>query len=365
MTDTAQPTEAAETEVVSREESFANAAEAFKVSLGQSEQRPRDEHGRFISAAPEEEAAEGEEQIEAEAEGGAPEADAERHEDGEDKEEAAEEAQPADVPLPASWPAEQAETWKALPPDTQAFIAEREGQRDAAVNAKFQEAANVRRAAEARSTEAQATIQQAMQAHDLALSLIQPQQPPFSMLDPNSSDYDPDGYHLARARYDQSVQYLNGVQAQRQQLAAQEQELASQAEAQRFLAINQATAPAFVRNVPEVSDQAKAPEVLKGLMEYAVSQGAPAEIFQTPTTALEWHVLWKAQQYDRLQEAKAKVQAEPKPKPKAQPPVRPGVTTPRSAVQQQKRKAAMDRLSETGSIQDGAAALKHLLRGMN
>ena len=54
----------------------------------------------------------------------------------------------------------------------------------------------------------------------------------------------------------------------------------------------------------------------------------------------------------------------PKPEPKKpQPAVRPGVTTPRSAIEQANKSKAMERLSRSGSVQDGAAALKHLLKG--
>jgi hypothetical protein len=99
-------------------------------------------------------------------------------------------------------------------------------------------------------------------------------------------------------------------------------------------------------------------------MEYAVSLGLPAETFNAPTTAIEWHVLWKAKQYDRLQSAKARVDSDPKPEPrKAQPAVRPGVATPRGAIEQQQRGRAMDRLRKEGSVDAGAAAFKHLLKG--
>ena len=59
-----------------------------------------------------------------------------------DEAEAPDEGQPEPVDMPASWSKEDAETWSALPADAQAKIAEREGQREQAVNAKFQESAN-------------------------------------------------------------------------------------------------------------------------------------------------------------------------------------------------------------------------------
>ena len=363
--DTAQPIEAAETEPVSKRDALAAAANAFKVNLGQEEapERPRGPDGKFVSTREPEEGEEGEEVEEIEAteedEPGAGEAEAgaESHDETEEGEEAADEAQPAEPDLPASWPAEQAEAWKSLPPETQAFIRQREGERERAVNAKFQEAANVLKANEAIVTEAQANRQNYLEWTDTVLSLVVPQEPPMSMLDRNSDDYDPDEYHFRKAQHDKTVTFLNHHASQRQQLAAQE-------EAKRFDAINNATRDKFIQAVPDVADQAKAPEVFRALIDYAVSQGAPPETFESPTTALEWHVLWKAREYDRLQAAKAKVRTEPKPEPrKAQPAVRPGVTTPRAAIEKASREKALGRLAREGSVQAGAAALKHLMKG--
>jgi hypothetical protein len=177
------------------------------------------------------------------------------------------------------------------------------------------------------------------------------------MLDINSSDYDPDAYHYRKAVHEDTIAFLNSHAAQRREVAAQEQ-------SQLFQAINGATRDAFISSVPDVVDQARAPAVFQELMDYAVSLGTPADIFQTPTTALEWHVLWKAREYDRLQSAKARISGAARPEPrKAQPPVRPGVTTPRSAIEQTRFKGAMERLRNEGSVEAGAAALKHLMKG--
>src|SRR4249919_2818972 len=108
--DTAQPTPAAET--VTTGDPLADAANAFKTTLGQAEPaKPRDERGRFAPT----QAEQAEQEIEAEepealAEG----AEAESH-DEEYTAEAADEAQPEAIDLPTSWPAELAEEWQKLP----------------------------------------------------------------------------------------------------------------------------------------------------------------------------------------------------------------------------------------------------------
>ena len=361
MTDTAQPLAAAEPSTMSRDDAIAEAAQAFKISLGQAEP--------VLAAAEEaaEEAASGDatddnDNIEA-PEAADPAGDgAESQDQDDDPEAAADEAQADAIDLPRSWPADKAELWTSLPPEAQAVIAEREGQRDAAVNAKFMEAANLRKAHEAELGEARTSRARALEATDLALALIQPKAPPVSMLDAGSDDYDPDGYHLARAHYEQSLALLDDLAAQQQDLRSLQQREQAEQEGRLFQAINGATQDALLRDVPDIADKAKAPAMFRELIDYALGLGAPIELFQTPTTALEWHTLWKAREYDRLQAAKARVATDPKPAPrKAQPPIRPGVTTPPGARAAARRQQNLARLERSGTIEDGAAVFRDFL----
>ena len=348
MTETAQPAIPAEDEIASTADQLAAAAGAFKRSLGQA-----DQDGDAPAASDEADEA-------GEVEGGEVSPEESGDDEAEEGEEAAEAAQP-DAPLPMSWPAEQAGLWRSLPPEAQAFIAARDGQMTAALTSKFQEAAQLRKTAEDQAAaeigEAQLSRARYAEAVDQVLSLVVPQAPPRSMLDRESGDYDPDAYHYRKALHEETVAFLN-------QHAAQRREIAAQALGARFEAINGATRDAFVQSVPDAADQAKAPAVFQELIDYALSLGTPADLFQSPTTALEWHVLWKAREYDRLEAAKARVGQEPRPEPKkAAPAVRPGVTTPRSAIEQSRTRTAMERLRNEGSVDAGAAALKQLLKG--
>lgn len=352
MTDTAQPMAA---------DPVATAAEAFKVSLGQTDTALRDDGGRFAKPEPE---GEPEEEIDAEGEGVEPEPEAESDTDTDDDDEAADEAQPDAIAMPVSWAKDDGEIWAALPPEAQAKIAEREGQRDIAVNQKFQAAANLR-------TQNEAIIRSAAESRDtfaqlaqMTINMIKPVEPSITMLDYNSNDYDPDQYHMQRAQFDQQTALVKDLSTRQQQAAqAREQDEKAQ-EMARYNHINASTYDAFARAVPEVSDQAKAPGVIKNLIDYAVAQGAPAEMFQTPTTALEWHMLWKASEYDRLQAATKRVGNTPAPEvSKAQPGLRPGVTTTRSATKQAQMAKNMKRLSQSGTIEDGAAIWKQYLKG--
>ena len=354
MTDTPQPLGAGESVVAS--DPIADAANAFKVSLGQiaEPERPRDDKGRFASTK---------EEIEAEAEAEqTAEAEAESH-DEEVEGEAAEEAQLDPVDLPHSWPAELAEEWQTLPAELQDTIVKREAERDAAVNAKFQEAANLRKANEAVINEANTNRQRFAEAADLVLSMVRPERPPATMLDPRSADYNPDAYHLAHAQYQQTAEFVESVKQQRDQLLAQQQHETTQAEAQYIAEVEAKHRPALLKDVPELSDPAKQPQVLNELIQYAVKSGIGEHVFTDPEiaqriTSPELHLAWKAMQYDKMMSAKAKVNPKaPKP---AAPPVRPGVATSRSAIEATKRKEVTDRLAREGSVEAGAAFFKNL-----
>ena len=352
MTETAQPVTAAESEVAS--DPMADAANAFKSYNPDAPTREevlRDEKGRFASAEAEQEIeAEDEEQSEPEAES---------QDVGEDDGEAADEAQP-EVELPPSWPSEMAEEWQTLPAPVREKIVAREAEREAAVNAKFQEAANVRKANEAVVIEAQTNRQRFAEAADFLMSVVQPQKPPASLLDPSSSDYNPDAYHLASRRYEEQVGLLQGVAQQRAQIAQQEQSEAENARQARIAELNEKAMPDLVSLIPDFGDNAKAEPAFMELAKYALGQGVPEETELSAFTAVELKLLAKARKYDEMMAAKAKVTPKaPKP---AAPVVKPGVTTPRAAVEQMKRKQAFDRLDRDGSIEAGAAVWKSFLK---
>lgn len=365
MTDTAQLAPLAAENVA-----IDTVADAFKahIALNEAPETPvvRNERGQFASTAQ----PEAEEEIEAHAEPVEGEDEANVDADNVETDEAADEAQLEAVEMPASWSKEDAETWSALPAEAQAKIAEREAQRDQAVNLKFQEAANVRKANEAIVNEANANRDRYVEAIDFVTSLIQPQKPSLSMLNPQSSDYNPDAYHFANGQYEQQIGLINDFAQQRQYLTAQQVREAEQAEQAAIAEIESFARPAFLKDVPELTDPAKAPGAMNELVSYAIKHGIPEHVFTDPETqksltSAQLHIVWKAKEYDRLQAAKARVTATSKPQPKpAQPALRAGVTTPRAAIEQGKVKGAMARLASSGSIEDGAAVMKHLFKGI-
>lgn len=353
MTDTAQPEMAAETDAL------AQAADAFKAFTSEQPVKARDDQGRFASEQPVEEQAEPEElEAEAEAEAG------DEGEADDDGQETAEQAQP----LPPSWPADKAEVWETLPADAQAFIAERDAEQLRATNAKLQESANVRKAAEAAQAEAIANRTQYAQAIEIVASALYAPEPDPRQYGAGTGQYDREGYDLALAKHRDSQSAITQLAEQYQAVKAQEAQEAEaaaqqrkQAEAAYMTQVETEYRPRLFADVPALNDPAKAPAVVNELLEYARSTGFGEHLF-TPdnlatVTSPEIHMLWKAQQYDRLKAAKA----EPKPK-LAGPAIRPGVSSPRSATRAAQGQKIMERLDREGSIAAGAAMFKHLLR---
>lgn len=354
MTDTAQPEMAADPNVA-----LQDAANAFK-NFDKPPEKARDQTGKFAKEPVEEL---DDEILPDDFEGNEPEDDDGEIDDGEvETDEEPDEGHPEAVEMPTSWNKEQAEHWAALPPETQAFIAEREGQRDAAVNQKFQEAANIKKANQAIIDEANANRDLFIQAADEVLSVIKPQKPTPQQYGAGTGQYDRESYDLAMAQYEQSTQYLEQVKQQREQQVAQRADQEEQQFTQAKAQIEEIHAPKLLANIPELKDPAKGHAVLNELIDYAVTNGIMEDQFspenQKYITSPELNMIWKAKEYDRITAKKGA----PPPKAKAGPAVKPGVSSPRSAVRKTQFQKQSQRLAKTGSIEDGAAIFKHFLK---
>lgn len=356
MTETAQPELAADPNVA-----IQDAANAFKNF--DKPQQARAEDGKFASAQEPVEELEDEIQPD-ELEGDLPEEEDGEIDDGEMEadDEASDEDQPEAVEMPTSWNKEQAEHWAALPPETQAFIAEREGQRDSAVNQKFQEAANLKKANQAIIDEANANRDLFIQAADEVLASVMPQKPMPQDYGAGTGQYDRESYDLAMAQYEQSTQYLAQVKQQRESQVAQRTQQEEQQFSEAKAQIEQVHAPKLLANIPDLADPEKGQAVLNSLIDYAVSNGIMEDQFapenQKYITSPELNMIWKAKEYDRITAKKGA----PPPKAKAGPVVKPGVSSPRSAMRKTAFQKQSQRLAKTGSIEDGAAIFKHFLK---
>jgi hypothetical protein len=309
---------------------------------------PRDESGKFAPKAP----AEPVEQIEPEAE--AVEVEATDDSEGQEPEaEAPDEGQPeADTPMPSSWPKEDAETWNALPPSARAIIAEREGQRDAAINQKFQEAANVRKAALAEAQAAAANREKYAAQLEQVLDLIRPAAPDPAHYVNEAGEFNGNQYAWDKAQFDKASETVSALEQQRQAIAAQRAQEAQEGVAAEWRADGQRLAayPDFAAD--------KAPATFAAIEAYISKAGISPDVLAQAVPA-EVEMVWKAMQYDRQQEAKARVAPVAKP---ATPNLRAGVSTPKAAVVNSQRQQAMKRLEKSGSIEDGAAFFRNSFR---
>ena len=355
MSDTAQPL-AAENDGAQID----NAANAFKSFLNPAPAQPRDDQGRF---APTSEEAEPEEDLTEEQPTG------EYEDEAEDTEEAADEAQPDAVDMPSSWSKDDAEAWNSLTPEAQAIVLKREQERDAAVNAKFQEAANIRKANEAIVNEANANRDRYAAAIDEVLSMVQFSEPNPVEYGLGTEHYDRESYDLAVYQYRQAQATVSQLQQQRQQLAAQQAQQAEMERQTAHAAIEQVAWPKFLADVPDLADQSKGRQIVADVVAYAKQSGIPEYVFDDPEqaknlTSAELHLAWKAMQYDLEKAAKMRVKAtNPPPKP-ASPAIKPGGVTPRQTVQANRLNKANERLRNEGSVEAGAAVFKQLFKGM-
>ena len=343
--DTAQLSGAAETDPNAL---LQNAANAFKAFDNPAPAQPRDEAGRFASEQPQEIEDDEPEAIEAEGEVA---------EDDEDAQEAAEPAQP----MPPSWGADDAELWESLPPETQAKIAAREGERDRGLNLKLQEAANVRKAVEQRAAELSTKLEDLDRVIGTVEAIYKTPEPDPRAFGYGTQQFNEAAFIAAHQQWQQSESLLAQLNEQRSATAKEQ----SEAEAKAFTEWKQQHeaqfAPKLLADVPELTDPAKGEPMLRDMITYAIENGIPEDVFapeaQDELTSAQLHILWKAREYDRLRASNAA----PKPKP-AGPAVKPGVSSPRSAQKVARRQKDFDRLAREGSIEAGAAVFKHFLK---
>lgn len=349
MEDTAQATPA-ETPA---HEQVNSAAAAIKAMREQREQ-PRDEAGRFAGEQPEPEPQETEEVDYGADEG-------EEYDETEELDaEGSDEDQPEAVEMPKSWSKDDVDLWHSLSPDAQQKIADREGQRDAAINSKFQEVANARKEYESKLQEANSSRDKWAQDYDLLvadLSLPKPDPREYGL---GTQNYNREAYDIAMLQWEEGTSQLDGLKKQREEIRAQQEQEANEAWQARKAEIEAEYAPKLISMMPELQDPQKAEPAMRGLVDYALQNGLEPETFseanQPYITAAQLALLAKAKKFDELSQGKSK------PAPKKQPAVRPGVSTPRSAQKKVIKQKAIGRLEQTGSIDDAVAAMRALRR---
>jgi len=226
--------------------------------------------------------------------------------------------------------------------------------RQADYTAKTTQLREKERQAEARISAVQASEQQVNQQREYLQQMLQafmPKPPDPALVDQNSPSYDPLAYLSAKEQYEQVVGHINYVQ-QQSNLARQ------QAEQKNATARNEKAAKEWTtlqEKLPEVRNEAKLKTVLDDVQSAAAALGFTQEEIASAIPYDHRFVLAlrKAAKWDRLQANKPKVVQQVQ----GRPPVQKGGKRLTPAAQKARHSQdAINRLKQTGSVEDAAAA---------
>ena len=248
--------------------------------------------------------------------------------DGEDAQED-DEDEPDDEPAidpPHSWKAEEKERWASLPRETQAYLSEREAERERFVNSKAQEAAQARDtyAKQAQQELAQFSEQQAQQYQMLAQQFIPPE--PDDRLLYTGNPNDQLKYQQQQAEHRSGLAQLQKLQQAAQVHASRAQQIREDHER----AEQEQDAQRLREAMPEWFDETHHADLNNQLTATAKAMGYPEDRLPDADsadllalrTANQWKE--KAEKWDAYQKAKMKPVREAKKK--APIPNKPGST---------------------------------------
>ena len=252
------------------------------------------------------------------------------------------------IPAPVSWSKEQKEVFEALPPNAQNVIVERERERDKGFQVKATELAEQRKNLQA--LEQQTIVERQMYASSLSERLAAEMVPPDDrMLDPHSPAYNPDQYYADRETFDGQVAQQEFLQLR----AAQYDALAQDNEKFALMEHLKENDHVLSQSVPDWENS----EHRHNLFDYGGNFGFSATEIQSASPA-EVALLDKAMKYDVLMSQKPDLRAKLKKAPKVQ---KPGAKS-KTGTSTRNLAAAQKKLRRSGSVQDAAAVLSHIMK---
>lgn len=214
---------------------------------------------------------------------------------------------------------------------------------------KTEELATERKAFADKSQSFQQLEQQMAGDRDFMVQLLQsimPQKP-----DPSMFSVDPMGYGEQKAYYDARKEQFDYLIGTMQQADARKQS----DETERLNSLRKTEWEATLEKMPELKDGTRLNSFVREISHHGAEYGyTPQEIQQVGLDHRQVLVLRDAIAWRKLQASKSKAAA----KAEGRPPVQRGGTRPTPQMQVARdSRAAMDRLTKTGSIKDGVAAL--------
>jgi hypothetical protein len=278
----------------------------------------------------------------------------------EEAEEAESEEEPTDeegealepIAPPVSWDKDAKEAFAQLPRELQATVAEREAQRDKAIQQATTEAANAKRNALVEANAAFAEHQRQYASHlEQIAAQIAPQRP-----DPTLAATDPGAYVQALAIFEaQNAQYQQMMQqsAQAKHEAEQRDAITRQEELNRN---SQVLAEHFGDTW---TDNTQRQALLTDLEKIGAELGYPVELMRDASatdiialaTANDWKA--KAEKYDALQKNKMEAVRAAKGAPRV---AKPGTSGARGEATNRSREAAWSNVKSSGGRSGDAAA---------
>lgn len=220
---------------------------------------------------------------------------------------------------------------------------------------KTEAVATERKAIQAKSSEVQQLEKSLAEDRDWTIQLVQslmPQKPDYSL-----ASVDPVGYAEQKAFYDARKEQLDYLVYQSQQAKERAAKETQETEKETLAREWQAT----LEVMPELKDGKRLQSFVSDIQGELTKAGySPAEISKVGLDHRQLPIIRDAIAYRKLQANKSKVAA----KVEGRPPVQRGGTRPTPGQQQNRdARTAMDRLSKSGSIKDGVAALLALEKG--
>jgi len=216
----------------------------------------------------------------------------------------------------------------------------------AAINKRFQEAAEARKQIEQQAAVLQQQQQQVAALYQQAQNggLQAPTPPTREMFESDPIGYMEEKlkYDEAKTQYDQNMFQLQNVQKQRMQ--------AQQEAHQTYLAEQ---AQVLTQHIPEIADPEKGEAIKNALVDTGVSYGFTAEEMQAVTDARYVRALNDARKYRELVAKRKSAQSKGE---KARPVVKAGAKK-RVDSNAATRKKAQQRLQKTGSMEDALSLI--------
>jgi hypothetical protein len=163
---------------------------------------------------------------------------------------------------------------------------------------------------------------------------------------------DPIGYAVRVAEMSQNKEKLYAIQAERQRIAEMQQAEQQQG-LQQFLSQQ---ASVLSESLPEYSDPVKGEKLRSDLRSFAKNLGFSDQELSAVRDARHVMALYKAMQYDKLQQSKPQLNKRVSEPPKT---IKSGNSN--TAVNTDQAKRAMAQLQKTGKVRDAASAFENFI----